>query len=198
MNARLSSPESRSHASSMTMAFGIVRSPWYMRWVARNTTSISTTACTSLRPLSSASSNTVNDASSAGMSPPAKSLPEAPPGHQGPSASPMSMALVSLWACSRRFTCPRSASLPASSQASAMASSMSAASMSSIAPRRRHIRRTTPASIEKALFPVIAVDLRGRRIDHGEGVQARRILAERDERTARAPRRCAGTSARRR
>ena len=36
----------------------------------------------------------------------------------------------------------------------------------------------------ETLFPVIAVDLRDRRVDHGEGVKARRILAERDERTA--------------
>ena len=47
------------------------------------------------------------------------------------------------------LTVPRSAPLPASSQAAAMASAISAASMSSIPPRRRAMRPITPASMAK-------------------------------------------------
>ena len=61
----------------------------------------------------------------------------------------MSDALRSPASSSLRCTVPRSAPLPASSQARAMASSMSAASMSSMRPRLRHMRPITAASMEK-------------------------------------------------
>ena len=71
------------------------------------------------------------------------------PAHHGPSAVAMSFARRSSRASSFWRTVPRSAALPASSQAAAMASAISAASMSSIEPRRRAIRPMTPASMAK-------------------------------------------------
>ena len=96
----------------------------------------------------------------------------------------MSAARRSSRASRYSLTVPRSAPLPASSQADAMASAISAASMSSMLPRRARHAADHAGQHGEAFLAVVAVMRRRAGVDHGEGVEAGGVLAEGDERAA--------------
>ena len=153
-----------------------------MRWVARKTTSISTTAWTSPRPLSSASSNTVSAFSRSGTLLPANSRPMAPPGHQGPREVAMSAARRSSLAS--RFFLHRA-------EIGVVAGLVPGRRDGLGDQRRLDVVDGAPPPGHPAddagehgetLFPVVAVMLGRAGVDHGEGVEAGRVLAEGDER----------------
>ena len=152
-----------------------------MRWVARKTTSISTTAWTSPRPLSSASSNTVMAFSRSGTFEPANSRPMAPPGTPGAQRG------------------RHVGGAPVGAGFEVLADSAEIGLVAGLVPggrdrfgneRRLDVVDPAPApghapddagQHREAFLAVVAVMVRRLRVDHGEGVETGRVLAEGNE-----------------